>query len=103
MKRLILVFLLALCGCAGSSKTYGPSGQVAHTITCKGAMNSWASCFEKAGDICGTAGYDVLMRDGSATPMGVANGYANASSANFSGFSGSAVSRSMLVQCKAPG
>lgn len=102
MKRLLLIALLPLAGCAISSQTYGPTGQVAHTISCKGSMNTMGNCYEKAGDICGKAGYDVIMQDGSATPFGLANGYANSSGGSFTGFSGTAVSRSILVQCKAP-
>lgn len=93
---------LAGCGLTHSSKTYGPSGKEAHSISCRGAANTWASCYERAGEICGRAGYDLVARDGEVTPFGMASGYANSSGGSFSGFSGGAVSRSMLIQCRAP-
>jgi hypothetical protein len=93
---------LGAAGCATSTATYGPSGKAAHSINCNGGANSWGSCYEKAGSLCGAAGYDVVVQNGSVTPFGVANGYANASGASFSGFSGGLVSRNILVQCKTP-
>jgi hypothetical protein len=104
VRLLALPILLAALtsGCAISNQTYGPTGKVAHTISCKGAMNSISNCFDKAGDICGKLGYDLLMQEGTATPFGIASGYANSSGGSFSGFGGTAVSRSIMVQCKAP-
>lgn len=102
MRKLLLVALLSMAGCATSTQTYGPSGKVAHTINCPGAANSWGSCYEKAGNLCGTSGYDIVAQNGAFTPFGVASGYANAAGASASGFSGGMVSRNMLVQCKAP-
>lgn len=105
MKKLLLLALLPLAGCmlpAPASKTYGPSGKPAYSISCPGSMNSWGHCYERAGDLCGTAGYDIVMQNGSATPFGMANGYANSAGASATGFSGAAVSRNILVQCKTP-
>ena len=102
MRLILLAALLGLAGCATSTQTYGPSGKVAHSINCPGSANSWGSCYEKAGSLCGAAGYDVVAQGGSVTPFGVASGYANASGGSFSGFSGGMTSRNMLVQCKAP-
>ena len=48
---------MALAGCAISSQTYGPTGKAAYTISCKGSLNTMGNCYEKAGDICGKAGY----------------------------------------------
>lgn len=103
MKRLFLVMAaLALAGCATSSATYGPNGKQAHSISCNGGANSWGTCYEKAGDLCGTSGYDVIAQNGTITPFGMANGYAGAGGASFTGVSAGLVSRNMLVQCKAP-
>lgn len=102
MRHLVLIGALALSGCATSNKTFGPSGKEAHSINCNGAANSMGTCLEKAGELCGRAGYDIILQNGSATPFGMANGYANSTSAGFSGFGGAMVSRNILVQCKAP-
>lgn len=97
----IALVAFAVVGCATANKTYGPNGKEAHSISCNGAANSMGTCLEKAGEICGAAGYDVLVQNGSATPFGMANGYANNTSAGFSGFAGAMVSRNILVQCRA--
>lgn len=91
---------IAIAGCATSNTTYGPNGKTAHSISCNGGANSWGSCLEKAGSICGSQGYDVLTQNGSVTPFGMANGYANPAGASLSGFSGGLVGRNMLVQCR---
>lgn len=98
----LLAAISVMTGCATSTKTYGPSGKLAHSINCPGSANSWGSCYEKAGDLCGSAGYDVVAQGGTVTPFGIANGYANAAGGSISGFSGGMVSRNLLVQCKAP-
>jgi hypothetical protein len=100
MKYLLLVAVVVLSGCATSNKTFGPNGREAHSISCNGAANSMGTCLEKAGEICGTLGYDILMQNGSATPFGMANGYASSAGARASGFSGAMVTRNLLVQCK---
>jgi hypothetical protein len=102
MNRILLIALLSLGGCATSSQTHGPNGKTAHSINCPGSANSWGSCYEKAGTLCGTSGYDVVAQGGTVTPFGIANGYANASGGSMSGFSGGMVSRNILVQCKPP-
>ena len=102
MKKLLLIALLPLAGCATSSQTFGPTGKPAHSIGCNGGANSWGTCYEKAGSLCGAAGYDVIAQNGQTTPFAMANGYANASGGSFSGFAGGLVSRNLLVQCRTP-
>lgn len=103
MRLLALVAVAcSLSGCflpAPANRTYGPNGKPAYTISCPGSMNGWGHCYERAGNLCGSSGYEILMQNGQATPFGMANGYANSSGGSFTGFSGAAVSRSMLVQC----
>lgn len=100
MRLVVSILALSLAACATSSTTYGPNGKQAHSISCPGAANSWGSCYEKAGSICSAAGYDVVVQNGSVTPFGMANGYANASGGSVSAFNGGFASRSILVQCK---
>jgi hypothetical protein len=89
MKLIVLVgTIVSIAGCTTDSQTYGPDGRVSHSITCKGALLSMASCFDQAGKICGAAGYDVI---GSANETGfVAT----------NSFAGSTNNRSLLVSCK---
>jgi hypothetical protein len=87
-----LAVLLLAGGCATASPTYGPDGKEAFAINCSGMARNWGMCYEKAGELCATRGYEVLNQSGdqgaaaSITPSG--------------GFGGSVISRSMLVKCK---
>ncbi|PZX29436.1 hypothetical protein C7416_104441 [Cupriavidus phytorum] len=87
---------LVLAGCATSSKTYGPNGEVAHSIGCSGTALSWGMCYEKAGEICGEKGYNVISTSGDTGS--IAAGSATRQNASFVG--GSTISRSMVIACK---
>src|SRR5712692_1373139 len=87
---LLTVFLLS--GCASAARTYGPDGREAFAISCSGLARNWGMCYSKAGELCGTRGYDVVGQGGDS---GVAV------SAGQSGVvGGSVISRSLLVACK---
>ncbi|MNT24465.1 hypothetical protein D3C72_1599390 [compost metagenome] len=96
MKRPNLILLsaatLALSACATSSKTFGPDGQEAYSIGCSGGALSWGACYEKAGELCGAKGYNILSRNGE-------GGFA-AGGGNGSFFAGTTSSRSMVISCK---
>ena len=88
--RLIVVppVVALLTSCANVSDTYGPDGSRAHSIDCSGAARTWSMCFEKAGEICTTRGYEVLTRTGD-------------QGAVVSGSFGSTVmTRGMVIKCK---
>lgn len=87
-----IVLALFLGGCAFASETYTPNGQKGYSVTCSGAAASWANCFEKAGELCGSKGYDVLDRGGD-------SGFV-AGGGGSSFFAGSTYSRAMLIRCK---
>lgn len=97
MRNLIAVAFMAsaLGGCAVDKPTYGPSGHAAHSINCSGSALTWNACYEKAGDVCGTAGYRVITQNG-ASP--VAGGAVGASA-----FFGPVISRTLLIECKPTG
>lgn len=87
-----LVVAVLAGGCASGSQTYGPDGKQAFAINCSGMARNWGMCYEKAGELCGTRGYEVINQSGdqgagaSITPSG--------------GFGGSVISRSLLIKCK---
>ncbi|MBX9486904.1 hypothetical protein J8Z82_03380 [Yersinia enterocolitica] len=90
-----LLFILAtifLSGCASSSKTYGPDGREAHSIDCSGLARTWGACLEKAGDICGSKGYDVFTSTGDGGFVAAANPQM--------AFAGSTITRNVLISCK---
>jgi hypothetical protein len=92
MSRVMAVSLclFVLCACTTASKTYAPDGQAGFRISCSSIFLTWGSCYEKAGDICGERGYDILFKSG---------GIGATVSANSSTSYGSS-DRSMIVQCK---
>lgn len=85
--KLILMSAAAaalLVGCATAKTVYTPDGRQGHAIQCGGTAMTWNECQEKAGQICGTSGYEVLDRQ-----------------ENTSYVIGSAsISRTMLISCK---
>jgi hypothetical protein len=97
MKLFILVTMLVLlAGCASSNQTYAPDGSVAHSLNCSGTARNWGMCYEKAGEICGSSGYDVVQKSGEqgATVSG-------SSSGTSSGVYGSTLHfRTMTISCK---
>src|SRR5438105_1485793 len=75
---------LALAGCSSSKEIYTPTGQQGHVVQCTpawtggivgqiaSASTSWGQCYERAGEICGAAGYDILSQTGEAGAYGQA-------------------------------
>lgn len=93
MKKLSLtVSALVLCGCATSSQTYAPDGSVGYSLNCSGLALTWGACLEKAGNICGTKGYNIISASGDRGAI------ANINDTN--AFAGTTISRSMLISCK---
>lgn len=86
---------VVLVGCASASKTYGPDGREAYSINCSGTARNWGMCMEKAGNLCGTKGYNIISAMGDVGNLAVAT--ATRTNANFVG--GSVMSRSMVVSC----
>jgi hypothetical protein len=92
MRLFVLFLCAALTACASSSLTYAPDGRPAYTLNCSGLARTWGTCYKKAGNRCGSDGYDVLAGgDEGETVIGSArNGL----------FADSTISRSMLIACK---
>lgn len=93
--RFILILLsvcLSLSGCATASKTYTSDGREGFSISCSGSALSWGQCYEKAGDLCGARGYDVLEKSGDQGSTISANQYGL--------YGGSVMSRSVVIACK---
>ena len=79
---ILKTFVIAgsISGCTPTSMVRLPDGGEGFTIECGGAIYSWASCYEAAGEKCGTRGYDIINKSSDATI--------------------DTVSRSMLIKCK---
>jgi len=95
---------LALVGCAISKETYLPDGTKGHSISCDGSAVGINVCFEKAGDLCGSRGYDLLNREGQIIPMGIGGSSVSGNAAGFQGQSfvsnGSFNTKSIMIRCR---
>lgn len=93
--RLLIPFLLiivCISGCATASKTYTPDGKEGYIINCSGSALNWGMCYEKAGEICGTKGYEVVDKSGDTGSIVSGN--------QFGVYGGSVINRTMMIKCK---
>lgn len=93
MKKIaIILCTLALSACATAKKTYTPDGREGFAINCSGQALSWGKCYQKAGEICGTKGYDIISRSGDQGSTVAAN--------QFGLYGGSVITRDLVIACK---
>lgn len=65
MKRISLFALLLLSGCfATAEPLYLPDGSSGYHISCGNYVGTPADCIEKAGEMCGTNGYQMFDQAG---------------------------------------
>jgi hypothetical protein len=89
---MLLAIALLLGGCATAKKTYTSEGKDGYSIQCSGTAGNWGMCYEKAGELCGQKGYEVLAKSGdqgmsiSANQLGL--------------YGGSVINRNMIVKYK---
>jgi len=86
---LLLIFIF-IGGCATAKKTYTSDGKEGYSITCSGSALNWGMCYEKAGNICGSKGYEVLEKSGDTGAMVTAG--------QFGLFGGSVINRNMIIK-----
>jgi len=105
MKILILLAAMLAAGCTTVKPVTLSDGSQGHAISCGGTAQSMGDCMEKAGEICGAAGYTVMAQNGSSTPVMLSNGSFQASPQFSSGGMmatyGAIVQRSLFVKCGA--
>lgn len=104
MRKTVLVLgVIILGGCATSIQTYLPDGTTGYHIKCDGAALNMGDCFQKAGELCGTKGYELLTREGDAVPYAIGGGSASVNQysgqAGYISSSGMIVNRSLFVRC----
>ncbi|MBJ9977319.1 hypothetical protein IAE35_19025 [Pseudomonas sp. S75] len=93
MKRIFLILaIMAIAGCAATSKTEVKRGKKGIHINCSGLSSSWDKCYANAQASCGHKGYKVIARstDSQEEPGDYLFGI------NPAGYT----SRSMIVICK---
>jgi hypothetical protein len=86
----ILLTVVLLGGCATAKKTYTSEGKEGHSINCSGTYLNWGLCFEKAGEICGSKGYEVLEKSSDKGAMVSGN--------QFGLYGSSVINRTMIIQ-----
>jgi hypothetical protein len=92
----VLAVVSALAGCVTAmpsvTQTYTPDGRQGYVVNCSGQAMNWGECYQKAGELCGISGYDVLTHAGDqrnqviGTPYGVG--------------SDTIITRSLVIACK---
>lgn len=94
MKKIAVCLFFAVFtgGCATASKTFTSDGKEGYNITCSGSALNWGMCYEKAGEICGSKGYEVLEKSGDQGAMLAGN--------QFGLYGGSVINRNMIIKCK---
>jgi hypothetical protein len=93
MKITLPIFLvILLAGCASSKEVDITEGQRGYSIDCSGDHLNWSLCYEKAGQICGEKGFEILDKTGG-TGMVVAGIQYGVDGA-------SGLDRSMIVKCR---
>jgi len=99
-----ILFILTISACAMVNETYMPDGSKGYSISCDGAAVGINVCFEKAGNLCGAAGYDLINREGQTVPFGVGMANVQGSTAQIQGQSfatyGAFNTKSIMVRCR---
>ena len=99
-----ILLVLSLTGCAFSKEVFLPDGTKGHSISCDGAAVGINTCYEKAGELCGSKGYDQLSREGQVIPMGVGSSSISGSNTGFQGQSfvtyGAFNTKSIMIRCR---
>lgn len=92
----ILMFVIFSSGCATSKKTHLPDGSEGYSISCNGAAVGINVCFEKAGQLCGSKGYDLINREGQIVPYGTGSANNQGAFVTFGSFN----TKSIMIKCK---
>lgn len=82
----VLLPLLLLAGCTSAAKqAHLPDGRVGHSIRC---WVNQSGCIERAGEICGAKGYDVVHQQ--ASPQAAMTNYGGTARTDYT----------MLIACR---
>lgn len=100
----VLCLALFATSCAMVKETYMPDGSKGYSISCDGAGVGINVCFEKAGELCKEAGYDLINRDGQMVPYGIGTSSVSGDYTRFQGQGfvtyGSFNTKSIMIKCR---
>ncbi|MBI1327494.1 MAG: hypothetical protein GC136_07620 [Alphaproteobacteria bacterium] len=104
MRVFLILSLAILSACTMAKEITLPDGKQGYNISCNGTANSFSSCVEKAGEVCGSRGYEVIGQNGEKIPYVNSSGSAFGGAGGFSGGyqtqMGMFVNRNLFVRCK---
>ncbi|SFF30431.1 hypothetical protein [Nitrosomonas sp. Nm166] len=106
MSRLFFILIIvvtALQGCVTSREIFLADGTKGHNVNCSGSGMNYSNCLEKAGEICGARGYQLLNQQGDVVPFSTAIREFSANERSSVGYltqSGSIVTRNLFIKCK---
>jgi hypothetical protein len=92
MRVLVVLVGATLAACSTPKPVYLADGRPGYSVDCSGTVRTWGECMEKAGEVCGSRGFDVLSQNGT-----------NSHIVNTFGGNNQVIptaSRTMLVACK---
>lgn len=99
-----IFFITTMSACAIVNETYMPDGSKGYSISCDGSAVGINVCFEKAGNLCGAAGYDLITREGQIVPFGFGSasvqGTATQVQAQSFATYGAFNTKSIMVRCR---
>ncbi|MEA2078991.1 MAG: hypothetical protein U9P00_03885 [Pseudomonadota bacterium] len=87
-----IVLVVLLTACATSKEVDIEEGQRGYSIDCSGDDLNWGMCYEKAGDICGEQGFEILDKTGG-TGVVVAG-------IKYGVYGESGLNRGMIIKCR---
>lgn len=88
----LLVIAFVTVGCVSARQTYTSTGKKGYSINCSGTSSHWGRCYERAGDVCGERGYEVLEKMGETLTSSTSN--------LIEQHSGTDINRNMVIRCK---
>ncbi|MEW6099101.1 MAG: hypothetical protein AB1666_07935 [Pseudomonadota bacterium] len=97
---LVLSVAVALGACATVRETHAPDGRKAYSLNCSGTARGWDKCYSAAGELCKSAGYDILSRSSENTSFASVGGGFNRGTGGFGGSAVTTQERSMVIACK---
>jgi hypothetical protein len=95
MIKVISALLLMACifgGCATARKTHTSDGKEGYVLNCSGSATTWGKCYERAGDLCGEKGYDVMEKIGESLTSSSGNVLETHSDTD--------INRNLIIKCK---
>jgi hypothetical protein len=93
-----LVFVVSLVsilgGCIRVTDTpiFTPSGKQGFTIDCSGQFSTWSKCYEKAGELCGATGYNIIEKTGDQA--------SSVSGTEYGVYGSQSATRTLVIACK---